>query len=111
MKYYVKDRDRIEGPLTVSEINSRIACGSVDAGSLATSDLGERPEQVAKASAHEWFGVADIPGVVGLPAASSQRSTQPESSHRLILIWSVLLVVMLIGIFLVARFLHVWSWL
>lgn len=67
MQYYIQRYGRVEGPLSVGEINSKMASGLVDLHWLATSDLGEPLENILKAPERDWFPITEIPGVRGLP--------------------------------------------
>ena len=66
MRYYVQRHGKVEGPLTVEEINSKIASGLVDSQWFATSDLGEGRDRILKAPHRDWFPVPEIPGIIGV---------------------------------------------
>jgi hypothetical protein len=62
VKYYIQRHGKVEGPLTVDEINSKLASGVIDSHWLATADLGETFERIVKTSHRDWVPLADIPG-------------------------------------------------
>jgi hypothetical protein len=77
VRYFIQRHGRIEGPLTVDEINSRIASGVVDSHWLGTSDLGESLEQIRKTPNDDWFPLGEIPGIVGVekPTSAARQTT------------------------------------
>ena len=111
MKYYLRSDRNISGPFTVDEINLKIQTGALSSDSLATSDLGETIERLAKQPKSDWLFLAEVQGVRGLPPPAPSRSGREPNTWLIggmaILIAVLVLVAVLIGIFFEAfRGLH-----
>ena len=63
MNYFVRKTASAEvlGPFSTEQIKSLLAEGSLGKDSLATADLGESLEQIAKAPMKDWNKLASIP--------------------------------------------------
>ena|SRR5688572_26438625 len=110
MRYYVQRHGRIEGPLTVDEINSRIAAGLVDSEWVATSDLGDNLDRVVKSREHDWVSVAEIPGIIGLAKAGARHNNQDTADHVRVA-WTVLLILVAFAVlFAIFQVLRMFNW-
>jgi len=106
MRYYVQRHGKVEGPLTVEEINSRIASGLVDSQWFATSDLGEGPDRILKAPRRDWVPVAEIPGIIGVTKEGYKETT---SNARLAFI-VLMIVIAIIVLFALVAFQRMFAW-
>jgi hypothetical protein len=79
MQYYVGSNGKIDGPLSIGEINTRIAAKSLAAGTLANCRL-ETKEDIAKAPERDWLFLAEIPGVTGLPRPARDRGANEPNT-------------------------------
>lgn len=102
MKYYIQRHGRVEGPLTVDEINSRIAAGAVDSSWFATADLGEGVEGILSIPKRDWVHVTEIPGIPGISDVTKMQE-QNSSDNRSI---GAAVILILIALALLFGFLH-----
>jgi hypothetical protein len=109
MKYYIQRHGRVEGPLTVDEINSKLASGVIDSHWLATADLGESLEGILKAPERDWVPLAELPGIAGIKKTSEQP--RQTASHPRSLIATVLLILCFFAaLFFLLRFQRMFNW-
>ena len=99
MRYFVRSNREIDGPLSIDEINSRIAAKAFGAEALATADLGETKDKIARAPERDWIFLAELPGVIGLPRPAHPRTAKEPNTC---LIGCILLAVCFIGVLIVA---------
>ena len=104
MKFYVRSDGNIVGPFTVDEINLKIEAGALSSESLATADLGETIERLAKQPKSDWLSLADVPGVQGLPRRAPSRSAREPNTWLIggvaILTGAAVIIAVLISIIL-----------
>jgi hypothetical protein len=76
MNYYLRPSfdARIEGPVSLDDINDRLAEGTLDLSHLATPDLGESLKRVQGLPRHDWKPLRHTPEVKGYvsPIADSK---------------------------------------
>lgn len=74
--YYLRHHfgSPIEGPVSLDEINDRLAEGTLELDSLATPDLGESLKRVQGLPRHDWKPLRHTPEVHGYvsPVAESK---------------------------------------
>lgn len=80
MQYFVRSNGKIDGPLSIDEINSRIAAKSLGPDTFASAALGETTGEIAKAPEKDWLFLAEIPGVIGLPPPAQPRSAKEPNT-------------------------------
>jgi len=100
MKYYVRSYGKIAGPFTVGEINAKIEAGELSSEFLATSDLGEPVERLLKQGDSDWWHLAEVPGVRGLPQPTQPIAKRDPNNLAIGLITVVLVVVLLVVFFI-----------
>src|SRR5262245_57023011 len=111
MTYYVRHGGKITGPFTVGELNSKIEAGVLSSGSFVTSNLGESVERLSKLPENDWWPLASVQDIHGLPPHPERKSEEDPSRRAIGLVIIVVAVALLVAILLgivanVARGLH-----
>jgi hypothetical protein len=109
VKYYIQRHGKIEGPLTVDEINARLASGVIDSNWRATSDLGGSRDNVLRTPERDWVPIGSIPGIRGVSqtSASDQKNEARYAQIGLVILLILIGFALLFGFL---RFQRMFNW-
>ena len=97
MQYYLKNpiSGDIEGPFSTERLNAMIVQSTIDSRFLATSNIGESPDQLKRQRNKDWVSLGDIPGIVGIPSSEITRPQGLSMETKIALVLIVLIVLAL----------------
>lgn len=98
MRYYVKKSEggEIGGSYSVEEMNRLIRDKKIGTDWVAISDIGQSTKELGRSPDWHWMWIADIPGVTGIAAPSTERQLENRSIRCLLVAGFVLLILIVL---------------